>query len=262
MTTKSEWMQNLGLSGDSGYGGGGPKGPRPQLLGLTHESLSIKWEPASGIAIRQYVVELACVDEPGVPPEDDDWDLIYEDASPGCEISCLTGESEYCMRVAWVDLRGTQCAWGPTLKITTLPEPARKKKSPPKKKAAPPPRKAPPPPRRDSPPSGPAPQSPRRPRPPPSEGKKRSPRSGTRTSTSPRRSDVGPSPRRKTVMQREELEVMENAKIPAEERVAELSDMLAEEVFKRSKRERALQDLQTELADLEKEHHSTLLHER
>ena len=135
MTTKSEWMQNLGLSGDSGYGGGGPKGPRPQLLGLTHESLSIKWEPASGIAIRQYVVELACVDEPGVPPEDDDWDLIYEDASPGCEISCLTGESEYCMRVAWVDLRGTQCAWGPTLKITTLPEPARKKKSPPKKKA-------------------------------------------------------------------------------------------------------------------------------
>ena len=196
MTTKSEWMQNLGLSGDSGYGGGGPKGPRPQLLGLTHESLSIKWEPASGIAIRQYVVELACVDEPGVPPEDDDWDLIYEDASPGCEISCLTGESEYCMRVAWVDLRGTQCAWGPTLKITTLPEPARKKKSPPKKKAAPPPRKAPPPPRRDSPPSGPAPQSPRRPRPPPSEGKKRSPRSGTRTSTSPRRSDVGPSPRR------------------------------------------------------------------
>ena len=85
---------------------------------------------------------------------------------------------------------------------------------------------------------------------------------GPRSATTSMASSVGPSPRRKTVMQREELEVMENAKIPAEERVAELSDMLAEEVFKRSKRERALQDLQTELADLEKEHHSTLLHER
>ena len=51
------------------------------------------------------MVELAQAEE-GRQPDEDEWDLIYEDGSPGCEISCLTPETDYYMRLAYVDLSG------------------------------------------------------------------------------------------------------------------------------------------------------------
>ena len=112
------------------YGGGSARGPpQPQLLTLDAESLSIKWEPPSGGAQR-YIVELAQADD-GRQPSEDDWDLIYEDASAGCEISCLTPQTDYYMRLAYVDMRGVRTGFGPVLHARTpdasSPPPKQKK---------------------------------------------------------------------------------------------------------------------------------------
>lgn len=75
----------------SGGSGGGPALITPELLKVSHESLSMRWEPPLGGA-RTYVVELAEAED-GVPPNADDWSTIYEGAPPGCEISFLVKPS-------------------------------------------------------------------------------------------------------------------------------------------------------------------------
>ena len=80
------------------------RGITPELLTLTHESLSMRWAAPPGGA-SNYVVELA-EGEDGVVDDDEEWAVIYEGAPPGCEISYLTAETEYHMRVAYTDHTG------------------------------------------------------------------------------------------------------------------------------------------------------------
>ncbi len=117
-------------AGGSGIGGG----IVPELLTLTHDSLSMRW-PAPAAGASQYVVELAEGDE-GVVPDYEEWTLIYEGAPPGCEISYLTPATEYHLRVASTDHSGRTSAFGSPLVVRTPDEPSPAKKKVAAKKVA------------------------------------------------------------------------------------------------------------------------------
>lgn len=63
-------------------------------------------------------------------------------------------------------------------------------------------------------------------------------------------------------MQREELKVIDDQHVALEVRNADLSAALCKQRSERVEREKKLQLLQTELADMEKEHHTALIHEK
>ena len=82
-----------------GGGGGREAGLlKPELLKLTHDSLSMRWDSPPGGA-STYIVELAEAED-GQDPDEDEWSTIYEGAPPGREISFLAEETEYRLRVA------------------------------------------------------------------------------------------------------------------------------------------------------------------
>ena len=90
----------------------------PELLTLTHESLSMRWSPPVGGA-ASYVVELA-EGEDGEVADEEEWAVIYEGAPPGCEISYLAPETEYHLRVAYTSrLDGAASEFGVPLIVTT-----------------------------------------------------------------------------------------------------------------------------------------------
>ncbi|KAL3918628.1 MAG: hypothetical protein SGPRY_005941 [Prymnesium sp.] len=78
----------------------------PELLKLSHDSLSMRWEaPPGGASL--YLVELAEAED-GEPPEEE-WSTIYEGAPPG---------------LAYIDHAARKSQFGPELIIHTPPEPS------------------------------------------------------------------------------------------------------------------------------------------
>ena len=95
----------------------------PQLLTLTHESLSMRWSAPPGQPIAIFLVDLAEITGGYSSPRIEDWSRIYEGAPPGCEVSFLEPLTTYHLRVAVVDTKGEQLPWGPVLSVTTAAEP-------------------------------------------------------------------------------------------------------------------------------------------
>lgn len=94
----------------------------PQLLTLGHDSLSMSWPAATNGLVGQFVVELA-ESSSGRMSADADWTRIYEGATPKCEVSFLTPQTTYSLRIALIDRAGAQRPWGPTLSLTTAAQP-------------------------------------------------------------------------------------------------------------------------------------------